>query len=139
MTITQQELLKQAKDNLSETYIDAVFELDISDRIETIADEYGLDTQQADILDQETIYLLLGITNSPEFTERLGDIAEIENKTLLKVITAVTSKILKPLKESLESSGDSESSASIPVPPPPPSPSAGYGGTSDPYREPADN
>jgi hypothetical protein len=138
MTITQQELLKQAKDNLSETYIDAVFELDISDRIETIADEYGLDTQQTDILDQETIYLLLGITNSPEFTERLGDIAEIENKTLLKVITAVTSKILKPLKESLESSGDSESSASIPVPPPP-SPSAGYGGTSDPYREPADN
>jgi len=139
MTITQQELLKQAKDNLSETYIDAVFELDISDRIETIADEYGLDTQQTDILDQETIYLLLGITNSPEFTERLGDIAEIENKTLLKVITAVTSKILKPLKESLESSGDSESSASIPVPPPPPSPSAGYGGTSDPYREPTDN
>ncbi|MEX2514561.1 MAG: hypothetical protein WD335_00300 [Candidatus Paceibacterota bacterium] len=135
----QEEVLQKAKKNLPDEYVQAVIDLELPKRIDKISEQYQLSDIETDILDQEVVYLLLGITDSPTFTDRFGDISELENNVLLKVIKSVTRDIIIPLQEKFQGDNEENSTTSMPVPPPPPAPSAGYGGTSDPYREPTDD
>lgn len=136
--MNQKELLQKAQSNLPESYTSAIKKLNITDRVDTIGEDFDLTDEQITLLDQEVVYLLLHITNSPEFTERLAERLKISDGLLLEIINAVTDKVLKPLKNSIGGIERSDD-ASMPVPPPPPVPNTGYGGTSDPYREPTDS
>lgn len=136
--MNQAEIIQKAQENLPKPYASAIRELGITNRIDTIGAEFELTDEQITLLDQEVIYLLLYITNSPEFTERIADKLDVSNDTLLEIINAVTNKVLKPLASSIAGIKQA-TTASMPVPPPPPVPGSGYGGTSDPYREPTDS
>lgn len=135
--LTQNELLQQAQDNLPEEYINAVLELDLTQRVEKIGKRNGLSSNQLDLLDQEVVYLLFNLTSSADFTERLDQGLSLDNQQLQRIIQQTTVGVIQPLQEIID--GEVSNTAAMPVPPPPPAPSAGYGGTSDPYREPTDN
>lgn len=147
--MTQEELLKKAKSNLPRTYLDAVSEIGLSGRINTIGKQCNLSEKQTDILDQEVVYLILHITDPADFTERLAEGMEVNDDTLLEIVNKVTAGILRPLQNILnDQAGEEETenqqlALDIPVPPPPSgsgnTPSPSYGGTSDPYREPVDD
>lgn len=142
--MNQEELLKKAKSNLPDSYLQAISEAGLPQRIEKIGKQNDLSEEQIDVLDQEVMYLVLYITDPADFTERLAEGLEIDGDDLLQVINNVTDKVLTPLKTLVNAGTEEESprpSLDIPVPPPPSgdTPSPSYGGTSDPYREPTDD
>lgn len=139
--MNHEELLQQARDNLSDEYMEAVKAINLPERINNIGKQCDLSQEDTDILDQEVVYLVLHVTDSPEFTERLGEALSVDDEDLLEILNKVTASIIKPLQNTLgNKKGGGED---VPVPPPPGSnndgpPTPSYGGTSDPYREPTD-
>jgi hypothetical protein len=130
--------IQEARENLEVEYREALGSIDITSKIDRIAGELNLSKKKADKLDKEITFLVLRITDTPDFIERAEKKLDINDDQSLKLLTQVTEKILRPLQDIVRGSDQD-----MPVPPPPPNTgmpdSSSYGGASDPYREPVDD
>jgi len=126
---------------LPEDYQQAVGELDVYGAVDKIGEKRGLDQDKLARLDREVTYLILGMQDTPGFMLRLEEKVGLEEERVASITESVTEKIIKPLREKLESMNGNPKE-DMPVPPPPPNTdmpdSTSYGGASDPYREPVD-
>lgn len=130
------EKIQKLLSDLPKAYQAAIKSLDVEKKINEIGEEYNLDESQEIYLDREVTYLVLRLSDAPDFITRIEDRLGISGEKAAGITNAVTDKILQPIQNRLEAS---EAKADIPVPQPPSegnTPTPSYGGDTDPYREP---
>lgn len=145
-------ILKYLPEKLREVF----FADTTTNRLKQIGDKYKLSKQARSILGEAVGLVLLGVMSRKEFQDHLYENLPEEKDTISKIVKD-TRSIFQPVSAKLEqldaekllheaemkanNAGTNEASNEMPVPPPPPggdTPTPSYGGTSDPYREPAE-
>lgn len=84
--------------------------------IERLTARYGLHIDQSDVLERETILLLMGTENPTEFEEALISDGEIPRETVGKILADINTEIFIPLQQQMrESAAASAVSSQVPV------------------------
>ena len=129
--------IAEAFDNLPDQYASTVKKFPVAEKVGEIARAHQIRNRDLDNFDKEVTYLVLHITDAVEFITRIENKLELGEAEAAHLAQAVTDKIIKPIYNQVPTADEG-------APPPPPAPTppgetpqTGYGGQSDPYREPA--
>jgi len=136
-----EKTIQEALVNLPQKYRKVLDKFNLTDAVESIANKNNLNQKQERVLDEEITLITLGLHSSVEFMEQIEKRLNIQENQTTKIAKDVTNQVLKPIKKL--ASEDLEQIQEPPVPEPPTKngempESSGYGGASDPYREPVD-
>lgn len=136
--------------NLPESIREVFTDYKTTQTLITIGDACNLSEKDRGLLGESVGLVLMGILGRKEFQEYLYNEMSQDKSTIDSIIKK-TQSIFQPISGQLaklnpneilkkaEKERKEKGAASMPVPPPPPIPNSGYGGASDPYREPKDN
>lgn len=130
------ETLHRQLSKLPKKYVTALLSSEISNEIEQFLEKKNI---QAEGVRTDIVMLLIGIESYEKFPEVVIDEYKITEDEAYKLRDFVNNDLYNNVVEMMSSLPTDQVTTEMPVPPPPPAPSVGYGGTSDPYREPTDN
>ena len=126
-------------------------------KIKSISQKFSLPKEDRSMLGEQTGLVLLGITDLDNFSSELEKHLSVKKKVADRISDEVQKKVFADIKDDIKNlpspeklikKAESGGSPDVPTPPQPPSqetppappeetPQTGYGGQSDPYREPS--
>ena len=130
------EILQKQLAELPRKYVTALLSDEISHQIEEFLKREDI---QAEGVRTDIVMLLIGIESYEKFSQVVMDAYEVSKDEAYKLLDFVNEDLYNNIVEMISSLPADAAATKMAVPPPPPAPSAGYGGTSDPYREPTNN
>ena len=126
-------------------------------KLKAIGQKFSLSSDDRGVLGEQTGLVLLGITDLDNFSSELEKHLSVKKKVADRISDEVQKKVFADIEDDIKSlprpeklikKAESGGKSDVPTPPQPPSqdtppappgetPQTGYGGQSDPYREPA--
>lgn len=139
-------------ENLPESIKEVFTNYETTRALIAIGNTHNLSEEDRRTLGKAVGLVLMGVLKRKEFQDYLYENMTQEKATIDSIIKA-TQPIFQPIAGQLEKlnprailheakqaeAAKEKAGGSMPVPPPPPVPGSGYGGTSDPYREPTES
>jgi hypothetical protein len=100
-TYTKEQIVKLYK-NTPNDIRDILFDDNLGPAIQVIGKDCGINPEQSLDVEDEVVYVLLGINKVEDFTQRIQHKINITNETAKKITIAVNENIFSQVKESLE-------------------------------------
>jgi len=84
---------------------------DVANALATIAQEHGLHIDQAGIIDEETLYVMLGIEEASDFVEKLRERLNLSEPAARSLAEDINKKIFLAIRNSLQAQPQEESAS----------------------------
>lgn len=99
---TQKEL-EERYQKLPEVLKDALFSVEVANKIFETGKKYGLTIEKTGFLGEETGYVILGLTRPREFVQILSDRLEADEDEAREIASDINHQIFFPIREQLKS------------------------------------
>lgn len=97
-----ENILEEKFSKLPDEIQDVVLSSDTSEKIEVIGKKYNLLIDKIGLLDDETKYLMLGITQPDKYVESLQKNLSLDQKTAESIAKDINDQVLLAIRESLQ-------------------------------------
>ncbi len=96
-----EQLVKMELDQLPKYVRDSLASVDWLDALQEVTHEHHIHVDQVGQIRNETLLILLGLTDSPEFVGKVSEIIGDEDEELDKLITDINNRVFLPVREEI--------------------------------------